>query len=77
MQTIQINNADVESIIQSEYGNDTQSLINDFMVFVKEKQTIRGIKKGFDEVELYKQGKINLQSADDLLEELQSEYQSN
>ena len=77
MQTIQINNADVENIIQSEYGNDTQSLINDFMVFVKEKQIIRGIKKGFDEVELYEQGKINLQSADDLLEELQSEYQSN
>ncbi len=35
MQTIQINNPEIESFISSEYGNDTQSLLNDFMKFVK------------------------------------------
>jgi hypothetical protein len=74
MQTIQINNADIEHLINSEYGNDTKSLLNDFVVFIKEKHTINGIKKGLDEVKLYEQGKSNLQSADDLLQELKSEY---
>ena len=35
MQTIQINNMEVESFIASRYGNDTQSLVNDFIKFVK------------------------------------------
>ena len=35
MQTIQINNPEIESFISSEYGNDTQSLLSDFMKFVK------------------------------------------
>ncbi|MBW6488329.1 hypothetical protein [Sulfurimonas sp.] len=35
MQTIQINNPEVESFIASRYGNDTQSLVNDFIKFVK------------------------------------------
>ena len=35
MQTIQINNPEIESFIAAEYGNDTQSLLSDFMKFVK------------------------------------------
>ncbi|MDF1878811.1 hypothetical protein JHD46_04060 [Sulfurimonas sp. SAG-AH-194-C20] len=35
MQTIQINNPEIENFISSEYGNDTQSLLKDFMKFVK------------------------------------------
>ncbi len=35
MQTIQINNPEIESFIASRYGSDTQSLINDFIKFVK------------------------------------------
>lgn len=35
MRTIQINNPEIESFISSEYGNDTQSLLSDFVKFVK------------------------------------------
>ena len=35
MQTIQINNPEIENFISSQYGNDTQSLLNDFVKFVK------------------------------------------
>ncbi len=35
MQTIQINNPEIEKFISSQYGNDTQSLIDDFVNFVK------------------------------------------
>ncbi|MDD5401195.1 MAG: hypothetical protein PHQ93_08420 [Sulfurimonas sp.] len=35
MQTIQINNPEVESFIASRYGSDTQSFVNDFIKFVK------------------------------------------
>ncbi|MDO9266866.1 MAG: hypothetical protein Q7U00_07280 [Sulfurimonas sp.] len=35
MQTIQINNPEIENFIASRYGSDTQSLVNDFIKFVK------------------------------------------
>ena len=35
MQTIQINNPEIEEFISSQYGNDTQTLLNDFVSFVK------------------------------------------
>jgi hypothetical protein len=35
MQTIQINNPEIESFLSSEYGNDTEGLLNDFIKFVK------------------------------------------
>lgn len=35
MQTIQINNPEIENFISSQYGNDTQGLLNDFVKFVK------------------------------------------
>ena len=35
MQTIQINNPEIENFISTRYGNDTQGLLNDFIKFVK------------------------------------------
>ena len=35
MQTIQINNPENESFLTSNYGDDTQSLLKDFVKFVK------------------------------------------
>ncbi len=35
MQTIQINNPEIENFLTSNYGNDTQSLLNDFVNFVR------------------------------------------
>ena len=35
MQTIQINNPEIEKFLSAEYGNDTQSLLSDFVKFVK------------------------------------------
>ncbi len=35
MQTIQINNPEIESFISAEYGNDTQRLLSDFVKFVQ------------------------------------------
>jgi hypothetical protein len=35
MQTIRINNPEIEKFISSQYGNDTQSLLKDFVDFVK------------------------------------------
>ena len=72
MQTIQIDNAELESFISSKYGNDKNSLLNDFVKFVKTEIIVNDIKKGFDEVEQYKQGKTYLTSAKDFLEELKS-----
>lgn len=35
MKTIQINNSEIENFISSKYGNDTQSLLDDFVKFVR------------------------------------------
>ncbi len=35
MQTIKINNPEVENIIHSYYGNDETTLLKDFMLFIK------------------------------------------
>jgi hypothetical protein len=37
MQTIQINNAEIENFINAKYGDDRSTLINDFVAFVKTK----------------------------------------
>jgi len=74
MQTIQIDNPEVENFISSRYGNDKTSLVNDFVKFVQTELIINDIKKGFDEVELYKQGKTKFTNADAFLDELKSEH---
>jgi hypothetical protein len=35
MQTIQINNPEIEKFLSLTYGNDTEGLLSDFMKFVK------------------------------------------
>jgi hypothetical protein len=35
MQTIQINNPEIEKFLSLAYGNDTEGLLNDFVKFVK------------------------------------------
>jgi len=35
VQTIQINNPEIENFLTSNYGDDTQSLLKDFVKFVK------------------------------------------
>ncbi len=35
MKTLQINNSEIENFISNRYGNDTQSLWQDFAAFVK------------------------------------------
>ena len=72
MQTIQIDNAELESFISVQYGNDKTGLIEDFVRFVKTELIVNDIKKGFDEVELYKKGELELQDASDMLKELRS-----
>lgn len=74
MQTIQIDNPELESFISLQYGNDKTSLIKDFVKFIQTEVIINDIKKGFDEVELYKQGKTNFTSAEAFLDELKSEH---
>ncbi len=73
MQTIQIDNAELESFISLQYGNDKTGLVNDFVKFIKTELVVNDIKKGFDEVELYEQGKTKLTSARTFLDELKSE----
>jgi len=48
MQTIQINNPEIESIIISEYGNDTKTLMSDFVEFIKAKATFLKTKREFN-----------------------------
>ena len=60
MQTIQINSTEIENFIKLQYGQDSDSLLNDFMMFVKTELITHEIKKGFDEVKLFEGGKKSL-----------------
>jgi len=74
MQTIQINNSEVEQYINLVYGDNQESLMNDFIAFIKSRLIINDLKSGFDEVEAYKNNQIQLSNATDFLGELKSEY---
>jgi len=74
MQTIQIDNAELESFISLQYGSDKIGLVDDFIKFIKTELIINDIKKGFDELESSKQGNSKLTSAKSFLDELKSEY---
>ena len=74
MQTIQIDNNEIEHFIKNNYGNDTTSLLNDFIIFAKTELLSNEIKKGFDEVKEFDKGNINLSDANNFLSELKSEY---
>ena len=70
MQTIKINNAELESFIYSKYGNDETTLLNDFVKFVKTELIVSDIKKGFEEVEQFNKGNTTLTSAKAFLESI-------
>ena len=72
MQTIQINNPEIEQFITSVYGNNQTNLINDFMLFVKSELLSNELKKGFDEVEEYTKNQTDLTNAYDFLDELKN-----
>jgi len=72
MQTIQINDLEAENYINSVYGKDTTNLVDDFLLFIKTELVSNDLKKGFDEVEAYKNHKTNLTDATDFLSELKS-----
>jgi hypothetical protein len=74
MQTIQINNAEAQQYIQSVYGDNQSDLVNDFLLFIKSEIVAKDLKKGFDEVEDFKAGKIQLSDANDFLSELKRDY---
>ena len=77
MQTIQINNQEIENFINSKYGEDKSTLISDFVAFVKTEIIATEIKKGFDEVVEYEQGSIGLGSVDDFIGKLKSADKNN
>jgi len=70
MQTIQINNQQVENYISTTYGDDKASLIDDFVLFIKAQILESNIKKGFGEVQEYKEGQKILTDAYEFLDEL-------
>jgi hypothetical protein len=72
MQTIQVDSIEVENFIKLQYGQDSDSLLNDFMTFVKTEMTAHEIKKGFDEVELFESGKKPLKRVEDVMARLKS-----
>lgn len=74
MQTIQINNSELEQYIALRYGDDKNSLVNDFVTFLKTELYSNDIKKAFDEVKQFKEGKIPLSDATDFLSELKSAH---
>lgn len=72
MQTIQINDREAENYINSVYGKNMTNLVDDFLLFVKTEIVSSELKKGFDEVELYKHSTTHLTDATDFLSELKS-----
>jgi len=75
MQTIQIQLEDNIYQDMQKSGIDIQGELKKMIekvLYHKEHKIANDIVQGFEEVKLYQQGKINLQSADDLLSELKS-----
>ncbi|MDF1882257.1 hypothetical protein JHD50_13260 [Sulfurimonas sp. MAG313] len=72
MQSIHIDNVEIEKFIQTQYGDDKASLVNDFISFIKTELLVNDIKKGFDEVAQYKNDNAELTDAKDFLSELKS-----
>ena len=77
MQTIQINNQEIENFINTRYGEDKSTLLSDFAAFVKTEIIATEIKKGFDEVAEYEQGSRRLGSVDDFIGKFRSADKNN
>jgi len=74
MQTIQINSVEIENFIKLKYGQDRDSLLNDFMIFIKTELICHEIKKGFDEIKLFETGEKHLNNIEDVISRLRSEH---
>ncbi len=72
MQSIEINSPELENFIKLQYGEDRESLLNDFTTFVKTELIAYEIKKGFDEVKEFEQGVKELNSVEDVISRLRS-----
>ncbi|CAA6825593.1 MAG: Unknown protein [uncultured Sulfurovum sp.] len=72
MQTIEINNLELEDFIKGQYGQDSDSLLYDFMTFVRTEFVGHELKKGFDEVKLFETGKKPLSSVEEMMARLRS-----
>lgn len=72
MQTIEINNLELEDFIKLQYGQDSDSLLHDFMTFVKTEFVGHELKKGFDEVKLFETGQKSLSSVEEMMARLRS-----
>lgn len=78
MQTIQINNPEIEKFISSQYGEDTQTLLKDFTDFIKlslddgfptltAEEASKRVAQAIEEV---KNGSANLLSQDEYDEDM-------
>jgi len=72
MQSIQINNVELEDFIKLKYGQDSDSLLYDFMTFVRTEFVGHELKKGFDEVKLFEAGEKSLSSVEEMMLRLRS-----
>jgi len=72
MQSIQINNVELEDFIKLKYGQDNDSLLYDFMTFVRTEFVGHELKKGFDEVKLFEAGEKSLSSVEEMMLRLRS-----
>jgi len=72
MQSIEINNPELEHFIKLQYGEDRESLLNDFTKFIKIELIAYELKKGFDEVEEFQEGKKSLNNVEDVISRLRS-----
>jgi hypothetical protein len=74
MQTIHIDNPEIEQYIKSVYGTNQSNLVKDFFSFIKTEIVLSEVKKGFDEVKKYENGSITLNNAEDFLNELKNDH---
>jgi len=72
MQTIQINNTELENFIKLQYGEDNQSFLEDFTKFIKTELIAHDIKKAFDEVKEFEEGTKTLNDIEDMMSRLRS-----
>jgi len=73
MYSINIDNREAEQYINLVYGDNQDSLVDDFLTFIKSRLIVNDLKSGFDEVKAYKSNKTELTNAIDFLSELKSE----
>ncbi|MBE0496047.1 MAG: hypothetical protein IBX45_06525 [Campylobacterales bacterium] len=72
MQTIHLNNAELEQYIYLKYGDDDSSLLRDFVTFLKTDLHTSNLKKSLEEVKQFKEGTKTLSTAEDFLTEIKS-----